>query len=161
MATYYVRADGSAANKAAATSDAAANTSMDYAKHNSETFSAGDIIIVSDSGGIYRASLIPPSSGSSGNPIVYQANADGSPEINGANDVTTATYRWIASGSGTNEYYVELSGGGDPSISDPVQVFMDNVRLTEATVGSLSDHEWDWADNDALGFSTIYVADAS
>ena len=116
MATYYMRADGSAANKAAATSDAAASTSMSVSKHNSETFSAGDVIVVSDAGGVYRAQLTPPSSGSVGNEITYQKNSSGTPVINAADVLTNATYRWIASGSGTNEYYVELSGGVDAVI---------------------------------------------
>ena len=42
VATYYMRADGVAANKAAATSAAAAATSMSVAVHNGETFSAGE-----------------------------------------------------------------------------------------------------------------------
>ena len=29
--------------------------------------------------------------------------------------------------------------------------------MTPGTVGSLSAGQWDWGDNDALGYSTIYV----
>ncbi len=104
MATYYMRADGSAANKAAATSAGAASTSMDIAKHNSETFSAGDIIVVSDAGGIYRAILTPPSSGSSGSPIVYIPS--GAPVINGS-DVTTS---WTSESASTEDF---TDGSGD------------------------------------------------
>jgi len=71
----------------------------------------------------------------------------------------TATYSWTASGSGTNEYYLRTLAGADPDISKPNQVTMDGVALTEGTAGSLSDHEWDYGDNDTLGYSTIYVRD--
>ena len=40
-ATYYLRADGTAANKAAATSGASASTAMSVTTHNAETFEAG------------------------------------------------------------------------------------------------------------------------
>lgn len=66
-----MRADGTAANKGAATSDAAASTAMSVATHNGETFSAGDTIIVSDKGGTYTALCIPPSDGTAGNVITY------------------------------------------------------------------------------------------
>ena len=71
--------------------------------------------------------------------------------------IRSASYQWTASGSGTSEYYLEASGGGNPSISTPVQAIEDDTRLTEGTAGSLSAGEWDWTDNDALGFSTVYV----
>jgi hypothetical protein len=64
-ATYYMRADGTAANKAAATSPNAAATSMSVAKHNSETFADGDIILLSSQGGTYISQLTLPSSGTS------------------------------------------------------------------------------------------------
>lgn len=78
-ATYYCRADGTAASKAAATSDAAAATSMTLATHQAQTYSAGDVIVISDKGGAYAAILAPPSSGGAGNPIIYQAS--GTPVI--------------------------------------------------------------------------------
>ncbi|MCP4262757.1 MAG: right-handed parallel beta-helix repeat-containing protein [Planctomycetes bacterium] len=70
--TYYMREDGSAANKEAATSCGAANTSMSVAMHNSETFSAGDVIELCDDGGNFTSKLTVPSSGSAGSPITYQ-----------------------------------------------------------------------------------------
>lgn len=81
-----MRADGVAANKAAATSASAAATSMDIAVHNGETFAAGDTIVVSDAGGVYYSELNPPSSGSNGNQIVY--SADGSPVLDCADIFT-------------------------------------------------------------------------
>ena len=83
-----------------------------------------------------------------------------------------STFRWNASGSGTNEYYLTLSGGGDPtatltsnSILNPKFRFEQNgstsnnemVWCDPGTAGSLAAYEFDYADNDSLGFSTWYV----
>lgn len=70
-----------------------------------------------------------------------------------------ATYKWTASGSGTNEYYCEAAAGGDPSLDDPGSVCTDGTfKLdSEGTMGSLSAGEWDYGDNDSLGYSTVYV----
>ena len=168
MATYYMRADGVAANKEAATSADAASTAMSMSTHNSETFSAGDVIVLSTAGGVYRgtsgAVMTPPSNGASGNQIVYRRDpADSTkPIISSAADLTdTATYRWTASGSGTNEYYCELLAGGNPGLTDPNELYMDKVRLDKGTLGLLADHEWEYGDNDTLGYSTVYIADAT
>jgi len=160
MTTYYVKNGGS---------DGADGLSDDNAwetvgKVNSESFSAGDIVSF-NRGDTWRDTTLDNSSvGTSGNPITYTAYGTGTdPTFDGADDLITATYRWIASGSGTNEWYVELAAGGDPSISDPVQVFLDGTRLSfvEGTLGAMADHEWAYGDNDTLGFSTIYLCDAT
>ena len=98
-------------------------------------------------------------------------------------------YTWTKSSSGTNEYYLslyasnlELQSGDelgtegpadgdtlgleasdqDPDIPvKPDFVTLDDDVITEGTVGSLSDHQWDYGDNDSLGFNTIYVRDDS
>jgi len=66
---------------------------------------------------------------------------------------------WIASGSGTDEYYaVDAVTGGDPKFTTkPQRMFLGGTESTEGAAGSLSVSEWDYADNDALGFSTVYV----
>lgn len=75
-----------------------------------------------------------------------------------AYSVRSASYQWTASGSGTSEYYLEASGGGDPGLGgDPGHVIANNVVLTAGTAGSLTAGQWDYADNDTLGYSTIYV----
>jgi hypothetical protein len=77
--------------------------------------------------------------------------------------LVNSTYRWTASGSGTSEYYLELAGGGDPSISSPTVVhenavdIKDASLLTSGTAGSLTAGQYDYGDNDSLGYSTIYV----
>jgi hypothetical protein len=69
-----------------------------------------------------------------------------------------ATYRWLASGSGTAEYYLDLAGGGDPGVGgQPGAVYLNSASATEGTAGSLAVSQWDYADNDTLGYSTIYV----
>lgn len=76
-------------------------------------------------------------------------------------NITNSTYRWTASGSGTSEYYLELAGGGNPGLVEPTNV-QENIaavrtNMAAGTAGSLTASQWDWADNDTLGFSTIYV----
>lgn len=68
-------------------------------------------------------------------------------------------FKWTLSGSGTAEYYVELSAGGDPSLTEANSVFLDGFMnlAVNGTLGSLAASEWDWGDNDSLGFSTVYV----
>lgn len=71
--------------------------------------------------------------------------------------IRNSTYRWTASGSGTNEFYLELAAGGDPGLTEPSRVLASGSAMTAGTVGSLTAGQWDWGDNDTLGFSTIYV----
>lgn len=93
---------------------------------------------------IFNAAYTPPSS-------VYLA-------LSLAYSVRSSSYQWTASGSGTNEYYLEASGGGDPSLGgDPDHVIINNAVATEGTLGSLAAGEWGYGDNDSLGYSTIYV----
>ena len=101
MATYYMRADGTAPNKESAMEGINAATSMSVATHNGETFSAGDVIILKDDGGVYVETFILPSSGSEGSPITYQA-ADGdtvwidgaAPNLITNGEFTTNTTGW-------------------------------------------------------------------
>jgi len=55
------------------------------------------------------------------------------------------------------EYYLELAAGGDPGISEPYICTENGSALTTGTAGFLAANEWDWADNDTLGYSTVYV----
>jgi len=74
---------------------------------------------------------------------------------------------WHVSASGTAEYYVTAKGGGDPSLTEPVVMYAvlssggSESLLTNGTMGSLSDHNWDWGDNDSLLFNTIYFRDGT
>ena len=107
-ATYYLRGDGSAANKGAATSCSAAGTAMNVTTHNAQTFSAGDVIMLCDSGGEFNdAVMVWPSSGSAGNNITYSAS--GSPIINGStllgNSWSAATSGYMTSDANTVALY--------------------------------------------------------
>lgn len=66
---------------------------------------------------------------------------------------------WEQSSSGTGEWYLTSThdADGNPQISNPSYVTNDGVLLTGGTAGSLSVGQWDWADNDSLGFSTVYT----
>ncbi len=66
-------------------------------------------------------------------------------------------WAWTASGSGTNEYYVRTATPSNPNLVQPVSLRIDGGAATEGTVGSLTAGQWDYGDNDALGYSTIYV----
>lgn len=73
-------------------------------------------------------------------------------------DVRTTAYKWTVSGSGTAEYYLELAAGGAvPNLTDPPMVEGNALDFTQGTVGSLTASQFDWGDNDTLGFSTLYV----
>lgn len=73
-------------------------------------------------------------------------------------DVSNPNYSWTASGSGTNEYYLRTAANGDPGFAaQPANVYINGSNATEGTAGSLTAGQWDYADNDTLGYSTIYV----
>lgn len=75
--TYYIRADGTAANKEATTSCTVAATAMSAATHNTQTFSAGDTICVCAEGGVLSAnSLELTSSGATNSYITYNGDCN-------------------------------------------------------------------------------------
>ena len=93
----------------------------------------------------------------SGTGLAFDNDASWSP-IN----IRSAAFQWTASGSGTDEYYLEASGGGNPNtvltgLVEPDNVQINGTAATAGTAGSLALLTWDWADNDTLGYSTIYV----
>ena len=62
------------------------------------------------------------------------------------------------------EFYLELSGGGDPSISSPEYLLVTESGAIEMAfpknaggVGSLAVNDWDYGNNDTLGFNTVYL----
>lgn len=68
-----------------------------------------------------------------------------------------ASYQWTLSASGTANYYVELSGGGNPAIEEPYQVLINGAVAPRGTAGNLAAGEWDYANVDSLGYLTLYV----
>lgn len=92
-----------------------------------------------------------------GSALAFDAATSWSP-IN----IRSDAFSWTASGSGTGEYYLRTAAGADPSgvltgLVEPSAVQAGGVALTAGTAGSLAASEWDYADNDTLGYSTIYV----
>ncbi len=75
--------------------------------------------------------------------------------------IRNSTYKWTLSGSGTNEYYCTLASGEDPdflsTVSEIGGVQLNDEIISTGTLGSLNEDEWAYGDNDALGFSTIYI----
>ncbi len=74
-----------------------------------------------------------------------------------ADFVRLSTYLWHESSNGYDEYYCTLPNGTDPSISEPDRFYEQSVRMVVGVVGSLERGEWAFADNDSLGFNTLYV----
>lgn len=73
-------------------------------------------------------------------------------------DVYASEYKWTLSGGGTNEYYLTLTDGSDPSVSTPTDIYIDGSSATEGTLGSLSDGQWDYGhDVGDVSFDTIYI----
>ncbi len=71
-------------------------------------------------------------------------------------------YEWVASSAGTDEWYVQLNGGGDPTLTRPTEVIEDPAgvdnTMTFGTLGALAVGEWGYGDNDAaIAFDTVYV----
>jgi len=71
--------------------------------------------------------------------------------------LVNANFKWTLSAGGTSEYYCEAAAGGTPGLTEPNDVWFNGTKATNGTVGSLAVGEWDWADNDTLGYSTVYV----
>ena len=63
---------------------------------------------------------------------------------------------WTASGSGTDEYYLNNAALVYSAIK-PDKVYIDAADALEGVLGSLGVTQWGWGDNDALGYNTIYV----
>lgn len=157
--TYYIDATNGNDNNDGLSQATAWKT---IAKVNSSNFLPGDFILFKR-GEIWRELLTVPSSGAPGNPITFGAYGScDKPIISGADAITiTNSFKWTSSDDGINEYYLEKSSGGNPGITKPILLWLDQQNLTEGSAGSLSDHEWDWTDNDSLGYNTVYVRNDS
>jgi len=132
--TYYLRNDGTAANKAAATSCGAVGTAMSVATHNAETFAADDTIVVCPDGGATYTALTFPASG-----ITYDCDIDG----DGTQAVITSFAGEIASGNWTDD------GDGTYSLatSTYTALFEDELPLVINSDASVSAGEFYWAAN--------------
>jgi peptidoglycan/xylan/chitin deacetylase (PgdA/CDA1 family) len=108
---YYMRVDGTAANKASATGpETDATKCMSVATHNTQTFSAGDIIYICSNGGNFASQITCPSGGANGNPIIYEGVGSpvltilsGSTSCFHTNGKNYITIRYITVGSSTGK----------------------------------------------------------
>lgn len=87
--------------------------------------------------------------------IVDAAITAADKEIN--DSLRNASCKWTASGQGTDEYYCESAGGGDPGLNQPDGIEEAGAAMTAGVPGSLAAGKWGWGDNDALGFNTVYA----
>jgi len=71
--------------------------------------------------------------------------------------IRNSSYKWTSSPATPNEYYCEAAGGGDPGLTPPDALTMDLMVATKGTLGTLAVGEWNWGDNDTLGYNTVYV----
>lgn len=69
--------------------------------------------------------------------------------------------QWNSSGHGTNEFYATNNSGGSLNIYECHYLYGDDVEWQQGSAGSLANHQWDLADNDSLGFKTVYIRDDS
>ena len=138
MANYTMRADGTAANKAAAVDGdpAVIAECMNVSVHNGETFAAGDVIMFADTGGDYRDTVVPPSNGSLGSVITYEAYSGDTPIFNGSALVDDWT---VYSGS---VYQATVT-------TNPQQVFIDDTfgSRQASAVACVSEYDWFWESN--------------
>ncbi len=68
--------------------------------------------------------------------------------------ILSAAFQWTATGT-NNEFYLELSGGGDPSLQTVGHLRVGDLVWREVgTIGSLNDQFWDWGDGGG-GFNTV------
>lgn len=138
MATYTMRADGTAGSLAAALDGdpTVVSQCLSLSGHNSYASgaSAGDVFQLADNGGPYRGTLYTLLSGTSGSPITYEAYSGDTPIINGANIITGWT---VYSGS---VYQATVT-------TQPQQVFIDGTLGDRKTsIGAcVAEYDWYWA----------------
>lgn len=148
--TYYMRADGTAPNKAAATGPASdPSKCMSLATHVTQTFSPDDVIYISNQGGNFSGTLTTPSSGTAGHPIIYQNVPAESPVINGTGftrAVYTGTKNYITfdgltviNGSSQGMYSLNATGITVKNISISGPGFgIDFSNITAALISNIS-----------------------
>jgi len=148
VATYYVAEGGTATDQAKenATSGTYPTGCLSPAGYNAETFSAGDEVHLSDEGGVIRAQINTPSSGSSGSEIIIKAKSGDSPIVSGAELIST----W--SDEGGNIWSASRA-------TDPRQVYIDGTFGDEKGSSGACVNEFDWYWDDPT--NTIYLYSTS
>ena len=165
-AEYYMRFDGTASDKSAATSCSSASTAMSVATHNAQTFAPGDTIYICDDGMEERTTthggtvyayrptgnesplFIPPSDGAEGSPITYTAAPGDSPVI----DRT-----FLLTGTWTNTTNVSIYTGNyiytyNQTYIRPRVLWEDGVPLLPGSSASLT-NGWFYYSGSVLYYS--------
>lgn len=78
---------------------------------------------------------------------------------------TVAPWKWVASASGTGEYYLvyfqsqNAGKGTDWKAGEPSAVALEGnaQQAKSGTLGSLVAGNWQYGDNDSIGYNTVYV----
>jgi len=150
-ATYYV--DSSAANGGNGSAGSPWNDLTDITG-----VAAGDTVLLKR-GSVWRQTLTIGASGTQAARITFGAYGEGErPLIKASADLSGgATYRWTASGSGTNEYYLQTAAGGNPSLASPAYVWIAGTYAAAGTIGDLDNGQRAYGDNDSLGYNTLYI----
>jgi hypothetical protein len=122
---------------------------------STQLYAAADSIKTGLSGDRLSFTRMQPTAGTRDR--LFVAGGDDLVKVDPFFSIVNDGYQWTASGSGTNEYYCDVDGGGDPGLTAPAALLINGSVVTEGTAGSLTAGQWDWADNDTLGYSTVYV----
>lgn len=130
---YFARADGTAPDKASATSPESAPTSMSVSTFNAQSFDSADrIYFATDGGQDFEATVEANDAGVTLLPVPGQ-----SPVLHGGSHVAGNDAGWSGP-DGNGEYTHAISG--------EVRVLVrDGIRLSEGTHGSLAAGQWDWS----------------
>jgi len=139
--------------------------------------SAGQIIeFVAGSGPYYQAAAHAlGGNGAAGNPVIWRGNGCEwtcglslnavSSVLNSFAYIKSDAGRWNLSAGGTNEYYFTKADGSSPVLVSPESSAVDghHYELTaedasyqRGTVGSLTNGQLGYGNNDTLGFNTVY-----
>ncbi len=69
--------------------------------------------------------------------------------------IRSVDYRWVATGTGTDEYRCEAAGGGNPGVIVPMRLFINGAKAVRGQAGALTPGQWDY--NSSGGFDTVIV----
>ena len=67
----------------------------------------------------------------------------------------SSRYKWTVTGT-AGEYYLELAGGGDPSLAAPSKLYYNGTEVATGTTGSLAANRWAYGATGAGFDSVIY-----
>lgn len=94
--------------------------------------------------------------GGGGDPFADLKPVGGNPRS--LTNLRTGPYIWTLSAVGTGEYYATFAAAANPSLASPIGVVINNAQAVKGSaLGSLTASQWQYGNNDTLGFNTVYV----